>query len=154
PPSSATPGVQRTTSLQALLQIKTIQFHHFGPGFGEVLYKLLLAVLGCVVFRYRTQFGVGTEDQVHRSGSPFQGTSLTVTTFVDAFFSGSAAPQSGHVYQVHEEVVAQYAWLLSEHAVVNALVVGIQYTHTAHQRCHFRNSQLQEGSAFNQSFGR
>ena len=71
-----------------------------------------------------------TEDQVNTGSRPLLGTSLAVETFKQLAVIASWLPDSVHIEQVDEEVVAQLARAGGEDTVLGSVPVSVQRTQT------------------------
>ena len=74
---------------------------------------------------------------------------LVIATLVEAL-GGRPRPRRRHVDEVDEEVVAQRAGAVREHAVSRPACVGVEGPHAAHEDRHLGDRQVQEGRLLHQ----
>ena len=91
-----------------------------------------------------------TKRKVNPGAGPLDGAAGTVTAFKGFLISRGGLPFSGHIQQVHEEVVGQQTRTISEHAVTRTVIVGAEGSHTTHEHCHLGRGQLQEAGPLHQ----
>lgn len=84
-----------------------------------------------------------TEDQVNTGSRPLLGTSLAVETFKLLTAIASWFPDSAHVEQVDEEVIAQLTRAGGEDTVLGSIPVSVQRTQTTDQDGQFRGGEGQ-----------
>ena len=91
----------------------------------------------------RAQDGVRTEDQIGAGGGIFHFTAGAIASGKQLIGFVGRLPLRVHIQQVHEEISAQHALTVGEHAVLAAIKVGTQYAQAADQHRQFWRSQRQ-----------
>src|SRR5690606_36180277 len=102
-------------SARSAVQVEPVQLHHPGPGSDEILHELLLTIVAGIYLGQRAQHRVRTEYQVGAAACPAQRTLATRDALVTAL--AGRAPFRAHVQQIDEEIVAQGARPVGEHAI-------------------------------------
>src|SRR4051794_30004050 len=59
-------------------EIEAIEIHHLAPCGREVFHKRLLRVVTCIHFRYRSELGVRTEEEIDARAGPLEFVSCPV----------------------------------------------------------------------------
>ncbi|MNH13001.1 hypothetical protein D3C79_725600 [compost metagenome] len=92
------------------------------------------------------------EHQVHTGACPLHLPGLAVAAFEAFVVARGGLPLHPHIQQVAEEVIAQGARLVGEHAVLAAAMVGAQHPQAADQHGQFRRGQGQQLGFIQQQF--
>ncbi len=98
----------------------------------------------------RAQHGVRTEDQIGAGGGIFHFTTGAIASGKQLIGFIGRLPLGIHVQQVHEEIIAQHALTVGEHAVLAAIKVCTQHAQSPDQHRQFWRGQSQLLGLINQ----
>jgi hypothetical protein len=137
----------------ALIEVETIEIHHFVPGRHEVVYEFFVRVVAGVDFGDGTKLRVGTEHEVDGSGRPFDLVRFAVPPFVEVLAVRRLPPFRSHVEQIDEEVIGQCSGAFREDAQRRVIRVGAQNPQAANEDSHFGSGERQQMGSIQEKFG-